>query len=469
MTVGHGWAALARLVSSRLKVRYSRNKEPPGERDTCVMELAELEQLCATLLADLDGFVRFFDKGGVDHERGGVCCGLAATGERLTGLKFVWFNGRGIWTYARLHNSGLLRDAASPRPEKDSMQRYLLNVASGARDFALTHGRDAAGGFVVEMDESGKPLRPAEPNYVPTSGYGSAFVAEGLTELFRATGNIADADLAVQLLRAFVALMDDPARPGDAGPWPACYPGMRTLGHHMICISLARQLHEALSDAYAGRGSEGSGPSQPPPLNALPTAGPLPAVLEELEALLDRVVAAVLGPFLHPTHGLLSECLAHDYGRAPTQRRSSISRPADPSPLLPHAPASMCSPDPSPLWPHAPASRLLISRPDSTHTFPPWLHTRPGQAPTTATRTSATSATPSRRSGWSWRRRSGGGTRRCTRARRRSSGGMSTRRATTRPAASTAASSWTEVLAAAAVVVVAAAARVRAVAAPRDI
>ena len=332
MTVGHGWAALARLVSSRLKVRYSRNKEPPGERDTCVMELAELEQLCATLLADLDGFVRFFDKGGVDHERGGVCCGLAATGERLTGLKFVWFNGRGIWTYARLHNSGLLRDAASPRPEKDSMQRYLLNVASGARDFALTHGRDAAGGFVVEMDESGKPLRPAEPNYVPTSGYGSAFVAEGLTELFRATGNIADADLAVQLLRAFVALMDDPARPGDAGPWPACYPGMRTLGHHMICVSLARQLHEALSDAYAGRGSEGSGPSQPPPLNALPTAGPLPAVLEELEALLDRVVAAVLGPFLHPTHGLLSECLAHDYGRAPTQRRSSISRPADPRP-----------------------------------------------------------------------------------------------------------------------------------------
>jgi mannose/cellobiose epimerase-like protein (N-acyl-D-glucosamine 2-epimerase family) len=38
-------------------------------------------------------------------------------------------------------------------------------------------------------------------------------------------------------------------------------------------------------------------------------------VLAELDSLLDRMLGAILGPFLEPTHRLLSECLDHDYGR----------------------------------------------------------------------------------------------------------------------------------------------------------
>ena len=41
------------------------------------------------------------------------------------------------------------------------------------------YGRDASGEWVVEMDGRGAPIKAAEPCYMPTSGYGSAFVAEG--------------------------------------------------------------------------------------------------------------------------------------------------------------------------------------------------------------------------------------------------------------------------------------------------
>lgn len=170
---------------------------------------SDLHGLRASLQNDLEAFVRFFDRGGVDHEHGGCCCGLSATGERLTGLKFVWFNGRSIWVYSRLHNLGVLSGRDAPNSAGDpgaTMQSYLIDVAQRARDFALSHGRDASGNFIVEMDERGTAIKPAEPNYIPSSGYGSAFVAEGLIELFRATANTSDVDLAIELLRKFVRL-----------------------------------------------------------------------------------------------------------------------------------------------------------------------------------------------------------------------------------------------------------------------
>jgi N-acylglucosamine 2-epimerase len=208
------------------------------------MDAKELRALRSELLTDLADFVRFFDIGGVDHEHGGFCCGLTHAGKRLTGLKYVWFNGRGVWVYSRLYNEGLLRGERAPRGQAP-MQDYLLNVAQRARDFAMVHGRDANGGWIVEMDERGKPTKPADPKFIPTSGYGLAFNGEGLIEHYLATSDVASLDLALTLLRDFVRLMDDPTRRGDSGVWPATYAGLRTLGHHMICLNYSRQLHDA--------------------------------------------------------------------------------------------------------------------------------------------------------------------------------------------------------------------------------
>lgn len=115
-------------------------------------------------------------------------------------------------------------------------RRYCLDVANRGLAFATTKGR-AETGWVVEMDGSGKASKGPE-RYVPTSGYGGAFHAEAFAEmaLHEATagGAARVAGSALAELRSFVALCDDPRRRGDEGPWPAVYPGLRTLGHHMI-------------------------------------------------------------------------------------------------------------------------------------------------------------------------------------------------------------------------------------------
>ena len=112
------------------------------------MDDHELRQLRIECVNELKSFVSFFNIGGVDHTHGGFCCGLSHAGKRLTDQKFVWFNGRGVWTYARLHRSGLLAHEPAPPHDdvhSDGMQGYLLQVAARAAAFAIEHGRDEAG------------------------------------------------------------------------------------------------------------------------------------------------------------------------------------------------------------------------------------------------------------------------------------------------------------------------------------
>ena len=377
------------------------------------MEREQLRNLRATLVADLAAFIRFFDIGGIDHEHGGCCCGLSAKGVRMTGLKFVWFNGRVVWTYSRVHNSGLL-SSEQPAPRGDApMQAYLLSVAKCARDFALNCGRDSAGEFVVEMAIDGTPLAPAEPHYVPTSGYGSAFVAEGLVELFRATGDTDDLNLALQLLRKFVQLMDDPTREGDAGPWPACYPGMRTLGHHMIALNLSRQLHAAITEACESGALSSSTSLLTAPQHPIASKAGTATILTELTLLLDRLLEAILSPksFLHPDFGLLSECLAHDY-----------SRPDDANEVGAHKTHRRTGANAR----EGDRRRAVIS------SLPAAL-----RRSTLPVRTSVTWATLSRPSGWSWRRLRGAMTKYSIPVPARSSAPTSTRLGTTSAVVST--------------------------------
>jgi hypothetical protein len=202
----------------------------------------------------------------------------------------------------------------------DAMQSYLLEVAERGAKFALEQGRDGAGEWVVEMDGKGAPLGAADPGYIPTTGYGTAFIAEGLQELYRATRRPEPLLTSLTLLSGFVRMMDEPNRRGDAvgAAVAASYPGLRTLGHHMICLNLARQLHAGLDETIADR-------SLPPALatgDALANAAGVAAggggaapVLAWLRGVLDRMVQAILGKFLHPELGLLSECLDHEYNR----------------------------------------------------------------------------------------------------------------------------------------------------------
>jgi N-acylglucosamine 2-epimerase len=313
-----------------------------------VADAAELRALRSELLQELEDFFQFFDPGGVDHEHGGFCCGLAHDGRRMSSLKFVWFNGRGVWTYARAFNLGYLKYKSPPRnvPSSSSnnnnnnsagmtdMDAYLLDVAHHGAQFALEHGREHSGAdaaWIVEMAQDGEPLKAAEPNYIPTSGYGMAFVGEGCIEAFLSLlgdGAAASDDerlsrlLATSLdcLSGFVRLMDDPSRPGDTGPWGSVPVGTRTLGHHMICLNFGRQVRRALVAAAAKSSGRGGGSllvGAPlacyPPRSGSHPEPDAAAKVAELTALLHRMVRMILGPFVHREFGLLRELLTHGY------------------------------------------------------------------------------------------------------------------------------------------------------------
>ena len=266
---------------------------------------------CVQALEDeLREFVALWSQpeGGVDRAHGGFCCGLDYSGSRLVGNKYVWFQGRGVWVWSCLAHRPVARaalGAAMPSAE-------LLGVASAAKDFVDRCGRDDEGGWIVETDAAGTTvLRGAEPRMIATSGYGSAFFAEGLVEWAVAVAATAEGDAervanAIAALRRahailidFVALADDATRPGDLG-WPAVYVGMRSLGHHMIALNLTRQLLEASSDARLAAAAE--------------TALDADAIAA-LEALAARMVGAVMFKFHHAEFDLICEILDHAYER----------------------------------------------------------------------------------------------------------------------------------------------------------
>ena len=142
-----------------------------------------------------------------------------------------------------------------------------------------------------------------------------AFVAEGMTELFRASWQPELLVRALGLLEAFVRMMDDPRRRGDTGvSVGTSYPGLRTLGHHMICLNLARQLHEAMA-AATGRGIIPAGDRAWSAGLGANEGHNAAECMSWLESILTRMVDAILGPFLHPEFQLLNENLAHDYSR----------------------------------------------------------------------------------------------------------------------------------------------------------
>ena len=125
--------------------------------------MVELRALRAQFVDELHAFIDFFDIGGVDHKHGGFLCGLAHDGRRLSSLKFIWFNGRGVTTYARAHVMGYLDDLPPPPGNHGghaTMRDYLLDVALRGLKFALERGQDkCTGGWVVEMSEDGRAIK----------------------------------------------------------------------------------------------------------------------------------------------------------------------------------------------------------------------------------------------------------------------------------------------------------------------
>ncbi|MFH1567413.1 MAG: AGE family epimerase/isomerase [Gemmatimonadota bacterium] len=235
---------------------------PPGSR-LGQRRLAQLRDHYRTYL--FEEYLPFWDRHGIDHERGGFLCGLDHDGTCIDDTKNMWYQGRGLWAYSYLY-----------RHFGGEAHR---EVARRTRDFLLRCGRDERGRWVTTLSREGAVLAPASPR-----GYEGLFVAEGLQAYAHATGDAEALEVAIATLAQCTALYADPARPVDEGYVPRCYPGMRILGVSMVTLLTLTQLLE--------QGVDGG-----------------------LAAQCDQVVEAIVRRFWNPAYELMNEALDHGFSR----------------------------------------------------------------------------------------------------------------------------------------------------------
>ena len=114
---------------------------------------ARLSVLAARWRSDLlTNIVPFWLNHSLDEEHGGYFTALDRDGSVLDESKFVWLQGRAVWTWSRLHN-----ELRSEVPADES-EKWWRAARCGAR--FLKHGKDSATGniwFAVSRDGS-RPL-----------------------------------------------------------------------------------------------------------------------------------------------------------------------------------------------------------------------------------------------------------------------------------------------------------------------
>ncbi|MGH9445323.1 MAG: AGE family epimerase/isomerase, partial [Terriglobia bacterium] len=115
----------------------------------------------------LDGIAPFWLEHGIDVEHGGVLSCMTDDGQIVSEEKFMWSQGRSVWTFSALYNR------IEPRAE-------FLRAAENSIRFLLAHGRDERGRWVYRTDREGRVIEGA------TSIYSDCFVVYGLSEYYRA-------------------------------------------------------------------------------------------------------------------------------------------------------------------------------------------------------------------------------------------------------------------------------------------
>lgn len=201
----------------------------------------------------------------VDHELGGFMCSVDILSRKLVNTnKRAWFEGRGIWVYSFLYN------------HLDKNPKYL-EIARKSKDFILKLLPADGSYYISGFSKEGKPLGDTEGDI-----YGNLFVAEGLAEFAKASGEMQYFDKAREIILKAVERYDRPeftyaykAEKRVAGP--------RILGHWMILLSLTTQMLRQKADPG-------------------------------IRALADRCVDAIMNYHLNPQYRLLNEALAHDLG-----------------------------------------------------------------------------------------------------------------------------------------------------------
>ncbi len=152
--------------------------------------------------------IPFWMRHGFDREYGGIGNILDDEGNTLNHDKYLWSQGRALWTFSALCNH------VGERPEWREFADHIFA-------YLQTHGRDAGGRWMYRLDKGGKTLDGAVNIYV------DGFVLHGLTEYYRLTGN---AEALAMALETHDQVRDRLSVCGGYDVFPFHIPeGMRTL------------------------------------------------------------------------------------------------------------------------------------------------------------------------------------------------------------------------------------------------
>lgn len=216
-----------------------------------------------------DGYLPFWDRGGIDREFGGFMCYLFDDGSVQDERKDIWYQGRGIWVYSRLFQV------------LDPDERWL-DVARAARDFMVKHMHRGNGDWHDTVDRRGSPVTGKE-GYRSQNIYGALFAAVGLLAYADASGDAASRELALTTIQRARDRYESPDYSGVQVP-NVGNRGLRAQGHAFSFIWTLNQVadRDASLDAY-------------------------------LQEQLDRLASS----FWNPDYGISNEYLDRQYRRLP--------------------------------------------------------------------------------------------------------------------------------------------------------
>lgn len=203
----------------------------------------------------------------IDHEYGGFMCSLdIETRKLLSTEKRVWSEGRGIWVYSFLYNN-FGRDS------------NFLEVAKKSKDFILKHRPEGHDFWISSYSRQGIP------NSNSGDIYGNLYLAEGLTEFAKASGEHKYMVIAKNIMLYALERYDSSDYKFSITYGPPNVQGIlapRVLAHWMVFLRSVTQFLKQKSDP-------------------------------DIENLAYRCIEAIMKHHLNPDYRLLNDGLNHDF------------------------------------------------------------------------------------------------------------------------------------------------------------
>jgi N-acylglucosamine 2-epimerase len=169
----------------------------------------------------LESVIPFWLRHSLDREFGGYFTCLDRDGEVYDTRKYVWLQGRAAWTFSKLYNE------VEKREEWLKAARLII-------DFLRRHAFDSQGRCYFSLTREGLP------SFYQRKPYAAVFVALGLLEYAKATGDGLYRQEAIDLFWRIQRWIEKPAlldRPVLAGA-----PAMTQLADVMVLVSLATEI-----------------------------------------------------------------------------------------------------------------------------------------------------------------------------------------------------------------------------------